>query len=158
MDPETVRDKDGISALVVVLREAVRLAAEGRTIEDRLAEIEAAIGRFDSDQISLRVQDLGEITAIMSRLRETPPATVGSLAIDSVDDLRDGSDGLPPSDVLRFTLAGGARLVVRPSGTEPKLKAYLDVWSDAATPEERRAETDATLAALREGVHALLAG
>ena len=158
VDPETVRDKDGISALVVVLREAVRLAAEGRTIEDRLAEIEAAIGRFDSDQISLRVQDLGEITAIMSRLRETPPATVGSLAIDSVDDLRDGSDGLPPSDVLRFTLAGGARLVVRPSGTEPKLKAYLDVWSDAATPEERRAETDATLAALREGVHALLAG
>ncbi|HEY0374008.1 MAG TPA: phospho-sugar mutase [Amnibacterium sp.] len=157
VDPDTVHDKDGVSALVVVLREAVRLAAEGRTLEDRLAEIEDEIGRFDSDQISLRVADPAEIDRIMAGLRDAPPKDVGGLAVLSVDDLRSGADGLPPSDVLRFALAGGARLVVRPSGTEPKLKAYLDVWSDAATPEERRAETDATLASLREGVHALLA-
>ncbi|HEV7622583.1 MAG TPA: phospho-sugar mutase [Amnibacterium sp.] len=157
VDPATVRDKDGVSALVVVLREAVRLAAEGRTIGDRLAEIEAAIGRFDSDQVSLRVADLAEIDRIMARLRRTPPADIGGLDVESIDDLRDGADGLPPSDVLRFTLSGGARLVVRPSGTEPKLKAYLDVWSDATTPESRRSATDATLTSLREGVRALLA-
>ncbi len=156
VDPQTVRDKDGVSALVVVLREAVRLAADGRTLEDRLAEIEAAIGRFDSDQISLRVADLGEIGAIMTRLRERPPTWIGDLAVESVDDLKDGLDGLPPSDVLRFALGGGARLVVRPSGTEPKLKAYLDVWSDAATPDARRSETDARLSSLREAVAALL--
>ncbi|MGN6741890.1 MAG: phospho-sugar mutase, partial [Amnibacterium sp.] len=157
VDPDTVRDKDGISALVVVLREAVRLAAHGRTIADRLAEIEAAIGRFDSDQVSLRVTDLDEIGRIMARLRAEPPAAVGGLRVESVDDLLRGADGLPASDVLRFTLAGGARLVVRPSGTEPKLKAYLDAWSDAPTPDERRAATDAALSALREGVRTLLA-
>jgi phosphomannomutase len=156
VDPQAVRDKDGVSALVVVLREAVRLAADGRTLEDRLAEIEAAIGRFDSDQISLRVEDLGEIEAIMTRLRERPPARIGELRVESIDDLKDGLDGLPPSDVLRFALEGGARLVVRPSGTEPKLKAYLDVWSDAETPDARRAQTDGTLSSLREGVRPLL--
>jgi len=139
-----------------VLREAVRLAAEGRTLEDRLAEIEAAIGRFDSDQISLRVEDLGEIEAIMTRLRDRPPARIGDLGVESIDDLKDGLDGLPPSDVLRFALEGGARLVVRPSGTEPKLKAYLDVWSDAETPAARRAQTNGTLSSLREGVRSLL--
>ncbi|MGN6742216.1 MAG: phospho-sugar mutase [Amnibacterium sp.] len=157
VDPDTVRDKDGISALVVVLREAVRLAAHGRTIADRLAAIEAAIGRFDSDQVSLRVTDLAEIGRLMARLRAEPPAAVGGLRVESVDDLLRGADGLPASDVLRFTLAGGARLVVRPSGTEPKLKAYLDAWSDAPTPDERRAATDAALASLREGVRTLLA-
>jgi phosphomannomutase len=157
VDPQTVRDKDGISALVVVLREAVRLAAEGRTLEDRLAEIEESIGRFDSDQISLRVADLGEIAAIMTRLRERPPTRIGDLAVESIDDLKDGLDGLPPSDVLRFALSGGARLVVRPSGTEPKLKAYLDVWSEATTPDARRSETDARMSSLRAGVNTLLA-
>ncbi|MDQ1513110.1 MAG: phosphomannomutase, partial [Microbacteriaceae bacterium] len=156
VDPGTVRDKDGISALVVVLKEAIDLAAAGRTVPDRLAEIEAGIGRFDSDQISLRVPDPSRIERIMRRLRSDPPAEVGGAAVETVDDLLLGGSGLPPSDALRFTLAGGRRLVVRPSGTEPKLKAYLDVWSDAPTPEERRAATDEALESLRTGVNALL--
>ena len=79
----------------------------------------------------------------------------GDIVLEA-DDLRGGANGLPASDVLRYRLEGDARLVVRPSGTEPKLKAYLDVVSDAATPEERRAATDATLIRLRDGVRTLL--
>jgi phosphomannomutase len=156
VDPGTVRDKDGVSALVVVLKAAIDLAADGRGLLGRLAEIETQIGRFDSDQISLRVADLGEIGEIMHRLRADPPDQIGGVRVRSVDDLLLGASGLPPSDALRFTLDGGLRLVVRPSGTEPKLKAYLDAWSDAATAEERRAATDAALGRLRDGTRALL--
>lgn len=157
VDPDVVRDKDGISALVAVLSAAVELQADGRSVEDLLAEIEQAIGRFDSDQISLRVDDLSEIDAIMRRLRAHPPEAIGGLAVEGADDLSAGGD-LPPTDALRWHLAGGARVIVRPSGTEPKLKAYLDVVSDAGSPAERRRETDSALAALRDGVHALLLG
>jgi phosphomannomutase len=157
VDPGTVRDKDGISALVVVLREALDLTAQGRSLVHRLGEIEAEIGRFDSDQISLRVADLADIERILARLRADPPAEIGGVPVSAVDDLLLGTSGLPRADVLRFTLADGSRLIVRPSGTEPKLKAYLDVSSDAATPEERRAATDAALEALRAGTRALLA-
>ncbi|MDH2443104.1 phospho-sugar mutase [Amnibacterium sp. CER49] len=154
--PAIVHDKDGISALVVLLREALRLADRGSDLTTRLAEIEAAIGRFDSDQVSVRVVDLARIAALMARLRSDPPTAVGGLPVTAVDDLLEGGE-LPRSDVLRISFDAGARLVVRPSGTEPKLKAYLDVWSDAGSPEERRAETDGRLRALRDGVRALLA-
>ncbi|MFD1720888.1 phospho-sugar mutase [Amnibacterium endophyticum] len=157
VDPEVVRDKDGISALVAVLAAAIEQAAEGRGLADLLAEIEAAVGRFDSAQVSLRVEDLSRIAAITASLRADPPAEIGGFAVESVDDLAGGSDDLPPTDALRYRLTGGARVIVRPSGTEPKLKVYLDVVSDVATPEERRRETDAALAALRTGVDALLA-
>ena len=155
VDPDVVRDKDGISALVAVLSAAVELAAEGRTIVDLLADVEAAVGRFDSAQISIRVDDIADIDAMMQRLRADPPTAIGGLAVESTDDLSDGGE-LPPTDALRYHLADGARVIVRPSGTEPKLKAYLDVLSDAATPEERRRSTDAALEALRSGVGTLL--
>lgn len=156
VDPGTVRDKDGVSALVVLLAEALRLRAAGHTIGDRLAEIEAAVGRFDSDQISLRVTDLDQIPRMMRRLRTSPPDAIGGLVVAAADDLARGAGDLPPTDGLRYRLAGDARLVVRPSGTEPKLKAYLDVVSTAADAGTRRRETDGALAALRTGVHALL--
>ena len=155
VDPQVVRDKDGISALVALLSAAIELDGEGRGIADLLAEIEEAIGRFDSAQISLRVDDLADIDRLMTRLRAEPPTAIGGLAVESVDDLAAGGD-LPPTDALRYGLADGARVVVRPSGTEPKLKAYLDVVSDAPTAAERRRRTDAALTALREGVAVLL--
>ena len=157
VDPDVVRDKDGISALVAVLAAAVELDRDGRGLADLLAEVEEAIGRFDSAQISLRVQDLREIDRLMARLRAEPPREIGGLPVEAVDDLSAGVD-LPPTDALRYRLRGGARVIVRPSGTEPKLKVYVDVVSDARTAAERRTRTDDALAALRAGVDGLLRG
>jgi phosphomannomutase len=155
VDPQVVRDKDGVSALAVVLATAIDLAAEGRSLLDLLAEVEEGIGRFDSDQVSIRVDDLAALGTMTARLRERPPADIGGLEVLAADDLATGGD-LPPTDALRYRLAGGARVIVRPSGTEPKLKVYLDVVSEAPTAEERAAETSATLAALRAAVRPLL--
>ncbi|RIX26559.1 phospho-sugar mutase [Amnibacterium setariae] len=156
VDPDVVRDKDGISALVVVLATAADLRAEGRSLTDLLAEVEAAIGRFDSDQVAVRVDDVAETGRIVERLRRAAPTAIGGVPVDAVDDLAVGG-ALPPTDGLRFRLAGGSRVIVRPSGTEAKLKVYLDVVSTAATPETRAAETAASLDALRTGVRDLLA-
>ncbi|MBW4041042.1 MAG: phospho-sugar mutase [Acidobacteria bacterium] len=156
VDPDVVRDKDGISALVAALSTASALREEGRTLLDLLEEIESAIGRFDSDQVSIRVDDLTALGAMTDRLRAHPPATIGGLAVLEADDLALGFEGLPSTDALRYRLAGGARVIVRPSGTEPKLKVYLDVVSEAPTAAERRAATTTTLDALRRAVGALL--
>ena len=156
VDPEVVRDKDGISALVVALSTAIALQEEGRTLLDLLDEIEEAIGRFDSDQVSIRVDDLSALGAMTDRLRATAPRSIGGLAVLEADDLAQGFGGLPPTDALRYRLEGGARVIVRPSGTEPKLKVYLDVVSEAPTAAERRAATAATLDLLRGAVGPLL--
>lgn len=155
VDPDVVRDKDGISALVVLLTTAIELQEAGRTVVDLLAEIEEEIGRFDSDQVSIRVDDLAALGAMTARLREQPPATIGGLHVMSWDDLAPGG-ALPPTDALRYRLAGGARVIVRPSGTEPKLKVYLDVVSEAPTAAERAAATATTLDVLRGAVRPLL--
>jgi phosphomannomutase len=155
VDSDVVRDKDGISALVVLLSTAVELRTQGRTLLDLQAEIEEAIGRFDSDQVSIRVDDLAALATMTDRLRATPPSAIGGLEVLESDDLAAGGD-LPPTDALRYRLAGGARVIVRPSGTEPKLKVYLDVVSDAGTAEERSDATRATLDVLRAAVPVLL--
>jgi phosphomannomutase len=80
-----------------------------------------------TDQLSVRVEDLSQISAVMDRLRADAPAALGGRAVVQVEDLSQGVDGLPPTDGLRYRLEGGARVVVRPSGTEPKLKCYLEV-------------------------------
>ncbi len=155
VDPSVVRDKDGISAAVAVLKEALALRAEGRTLLDRLAEIDEAVGAFASAQVSLRVQDLADIGRRTEALRTDPPSAIGGIPVERVEDLREGGE-LPPSDVLRYRLED-ARVIVRPSGTEPKLKVYLDAWSDAGGLEERRAAARERLAALEAGVRELLA-
>ncbi len=152
VNPGTVRDKDGISAAVALLSLAEVLAASGRTIADRLAEFSGRFGHYASAQISLRVTDLSEIDRVMARLRAHPPTEIGGIPVESIDDLSraaddaGGADGsgvgvgvsaVPPSDVLRISLPG-ARVMVRPSGTEPKLKIYLDAWSTDGDLVERR--------------------
>jgi phosphomannomutase len=124
--PQLVRDKDGVSALLLVLELAAGLKAEGRTLLDRLDEISLVHGVHATDQLSVRVSDLSLITAAMTRLRSAPPQVLGGLGVMQVDDLSLGGP-LPPTEGLRYTLAEGARVVVRPSGTEPKLKCYLEV-------------------------------
>lgn len=157
VDPEVVRDKDGISAMVAFLDLASLLAADGLTIEDQLGRFSERFGHFASDQISLRVTDLADIDSIMERLRATPPAEIGGVAVRQIDDLKDGFEALPPSDVLRIRLADGSRVMVRPSGTEPKLKVYIDASSDQGTAAERRAAAESRVRELADGMRGLLA-
>ncbi|MGI8900300.1 MAG: phospho-sugar mutase [Nocardioides sp.] len=125
--PGLVRDKDGVSALLRVVELAAMLKAEGRTLGDRLDEIAREHGLHATDQLSVRVTDLSRITDAMARLRTSSPEQLGGLVVERVDDLAAGSADLPPTEGLRYQLADGARVVVRPSGTEPKIKCYLEV-------------------------------
>ena len=125
--PALVRDKDGVSALLCLVELAAELKAEGRTLMDRLDDIAREHGLHATDQLSVRVTDPSKIADAMAQLRTTPPSALGGLTVEQVDDLALGSSGLPPTDGLRYRLAEGARVIVRPSGTEPKLKAYLEV-------------------------------
>ena len=125
--PTLVRDKDGVSALLRVVELAARLKAEGRTLTDRLDDIARENGLYATDQLSVRVTDLAKIAEAMAQLRTSPPEELGGLAVERVDDLSAGSNGLPPTEGLRYHLAEGARVIVRPSGTEPKIKCYLEV-------------------------------
>jgi len=155
VNPDTVRDKDGISAAVAFLSLAAELKAEGRTITDHLDEFVERFGCFASTQVSLRVTDLSRIGAIMARLRAEPPASVGGIRVERIEDLADGFGALPPSDVLRIVLEGGARVMVRPSGTEPKLKVYIDAVGAEGSVDERRAAASAAVEALEAGMRQL---
>nr|WP_237500067.1 phospho-sugar mutase [Streptomyces sp. SID8379] len=126
VDPEGVRDKDGITAALLVTELASALKEQGRTLLDALDDLALAHGLHATDQLSVRVEDLSVIADAMRRLREEPPAVLAGLAVTSAEDLSQGAGGLPPTDGLRYTL-DGARVIVRPSGTEPKLKCYLEV-------------------------------
>ncbi|MER6038170.1 phospho-sugar mutase [Streptomyces sp. NPDC001835] len=126
VDPEGVRDKDGITAALLITELASVLKEQGRTLLDLLDDLAVEHGLHATDQLSVRVQDLSVISDAMRRLRERPPTELAGLAITRAEDLTRGTDRLPPTDGLRYTL-DGARVVVRPSGTEPKLKCYLEV-------------------------------
>ena len=125
--PDLVRDKDGVSALLRVIELAAELKASGLTLLDRLDEIAARHGVYATDQLSVRVHDLSLIGEVIQRLRDTPPSSLGGFDVVRIDDLSAGSEGLPPTDGLRYRLSEGGRVVVRPSGTEPKVKCYLEV-------------------------------
>ncbi|MGI5428249.1 phospho-sugar mutase [Streptomyces sp. CA-179760] len=126
VDPDGVRDKDGITAALLITELASRLKSEGRTLLDLLDDLAVEHGLHATDQLSVRVEDLSLIAAAMHRLREQPPTELAGLPITRTDDLTQGTETLPPTDGLRYTL-DGARVIVRPSGTEPKLKCYLEV-------------------------------
>jgi phosphomannomutase len=156
VDPAKVRDKDGISAAVDVLALASELASSGSTIAEHLTAFDAEFGAYASSQISLRVDDLAEIGRLTSRLREAPPATVGHHRVDRIDDFRDGFGAFPAGDVLRLWFTDGSRVIVRPSGTEPKLKVYIDSSSTEGDALARRATAEAAVADLDAGMRELL--
>ncbi|MBC3991179.1 phospho-sugar mutase [Streptomyces sp. AC563] len=142
VDPAGVRDKDGITAALLVAELAAGLRAEGRTLVELLDELALAHGLHATDQLSVRVDDLSVIAAAMERLRAQPPTDLAGLPVTSAQDLSQGSEALPPTDGLRYHLAGDAgsgvetaRVIVRPSGTEPKLKCYLEVVLPVAAPD-----------------------
>ncbi|MFE4925002.1 phospho-sugar mutase [Streptomyces sp. NPDC056661] len=126
VDPDGVRDKDGITAALLVAELASVLKEQGRTLLDLLDDIAVEHGLHATDQLSVRVEDLSVIADAMRRLRDTPPTALAGLSVTSAEDLSEGTAQLPPTDGLRYHL-DGARVIVRPSGTEPKLKCYLEV-------------------------------
>lgn len=156
VDPHLSRDKDGISAAIDFLGLVDELKASGRTVQHLRLEFAKTFGAFASAQISIRVSDLAQIDQLMDRLRSRLPESIAGITVLGVDDFRDGFEELPASDILRFRLADGSRVIVRPSGTEPKLKAYLDASSIEGFAEERIAEAASTIARLEVGVRELL--
>ncbi|WP_328873457.1 phospho-sugar mutase [Streptomyces sp. NBC_00287] len=126
VDPDGVRDKDGITAALLITELASELKEQGRTLLDLLDDLAVEHGLHATDQLSVRVEDLSVIADAMRRLREQPPTELAGMAITRAEDLTQGTDKLPPTDGLRYAL-DGARVIVRPSGTEPKLKCYLEV-------------------------------
>jgi phosphomannomutase len=158
---QAVRDKDGIGAALAVLAMAAEAKAAGHTLLSAYDDLEREHGVHLTEQLSLRIQDTG---AVMRRVRSAAPAELGGLPVRAVTDYAEphggtaAGTGLPPSDVLRFTLEG-ARVVVRPSGTEPKIKAYLEIVQPVGgRPGLAAARTAARarLAPLRSAVARLL--
>ncbi|MEV0745299.1 phospho-sugar mutase [Streptomyces sp. NBC_01220] len=135
VDPDGVRDKDGVTAALLVAELASVLKEQGRTLLDLLDDLALEHGLHATDQLSVRVEDLSVIADAMRRLREQPPAALAGLAVTSAEDLARGTELLPATDGLRYHLEG-ARVIVRPSGTEPKLKCYLEVVVPVGSADE----------------------
>ncbi|MEY3277983.1 MAG: hypothetical protein RLZZ426_469 [Actinomycetota bacterium] len=130
VDPGSVRDKDGISASTRLCEMAAHLKATGKTVDQILDQLAKEFGLHRTDQLSVRMNDLAAIPAAVSLLRSNPPTSVAGLAVVETVDLKNGWNGLPPTDGIMLILDGG-RVIARPSGTEPKLKCYLEVVVDA---------------------------
>jgi phosphomannomutase len=157
VDPEHVADKDGVSAALLVVEMVAALRADGRTVHDVLDDLATRHGLHATDQLSVRVEDLSIIGTAMARLRATPPTEVAGLAVESFEDLEAGIDGLPPTDGVRLRLAERTRVIVRPSGTEPKLKCYLEVVVPVTSDVEASHLVAAhRLADLKDGMAAAL--
>lgn len=136
--PSVVRDKDGISAALAVITLAHQLAAEGKTLHDYLHIIEETVGAFASSQITVHRQADTIGPMLGERLRENPTMAIGARAIARVDDFLEGFDAHPPEDIIRCYLHDGSRFIVRPSGTEPKVKIYLDTTGRSAGEAQKK--------------------
>ncbi|WP_193081584.1 phospho-sugar mutase [Brevibacterium aurantiacum] len=150
VDPTAVRDKDGISTAVTFAALASRLKESGSSIEAELDRIRNRDGYFATAPLSFRLDDVTLIAAAMSKLRENPPTTLAGSLVTEVHDLSQGYDGLPPTDGILLLSEANSRVIVRPSGTEPKLKCYLEVVADpeglaAAAAADQRAVASAGL-------------
>ncbi|WP_372696847.1 phospho-sugar mutase [Arthrobacter sp. JSM 101049] len=134
--PGLVRDKDGMSAALLLAEFAAGLKSTGRTLLDELDALALAHGLHATDQLSVRVASLVELGTLMTRLRSEAPASFSGSPVTTAEDLGRGSGQLPPTDAMRYTTADGSRVIVRPSGTEPKLKCYLEVIEPVASPDD----------------------
>ena len=161
VDPE-VADKDGLSAALALVRLADDLGRRGQTLTDRLDEIESRFGVHSIFQLSLRAEGPAGLAAIaesVQSLREQPPTTLGGLAVSGFFDLAHGYEGLGPTDGVLLQLGESGRVVVRPSGTEPKLKAYIEITSppsSATSLEEQRRVGTQLVDAVRADLESLL--
>jgi phosphomannomutase len=156
VDPDAVRDKDGVSAAIMVAELTAVLKAQGLVLTDVLDDLAREHGLHATDQLSARFDDLSQIEAAMARLRKEPPIALGGAAVTAAEDLSEGVGGLPPTDGLRYRLADGGRVIVRPSGTEPKVKCYLEVVVPVVDDDVVAARRTATekLAAIKRDIAA----
>jgi phosphomannomutase len=144
VDPDSVRDKDGISAAVVACDLVAALRVAGQALPDRMDELARAHGLFSTGQLSVRVDDLARIAEAMSRIRRNPPTGLLGDPVTEVTDL------LPRTDGVRLR-TDRVRVVIRPSGTEPKLKCYLQIVTpvpDGADLAELRATAASEMSSL----------
>jgi phosphomannomutase len=148
VDSETVNDKDGISAAIFLAQVAMDLKRDGLSISDLLNQVWERHGFHGTEQISIRVADMSAITRLLAGLRQNPPKEIAGRTVESIDDLAAPKDGLPPTDGLRIWLAGGIRIIVRPSGTEAKMKCYIEVIT--ATSDESQKLLDEIRRPLKE--------
>jgi phosphomannomutase len=149
-DPDVVRDKDGISAALAIIDLANQMASEGQTLWDYLTTIEETVGAFASGQITIKIDPAKADTPITDLLRAKQPTQFGQQAVGTADDFMEGIGGFPQDNILRYYLADGSRVIVRPSGTEPKIKVYLD------TAGNTREDAEVALASLKGAVRDLL--
>lgn len=124
--PNVARDKDGITAGLAVAELAAVLKANGKTLIDLLNELAQQHGVFATDSFSIRVSDLAQMPQLMAALREHPATSIAGQDVREFVDLAKGMNGLPSTDGLRYLLTDDTRIIVRPSGTEPKVKVYLE--------------------------------
>lgn len=150
IDLATANDKDGVSAALTLAQIATDLKARNMTISDLLNEVWARHGYHGTEQISIRVADMSSIARLLNGLRNNPPAEIAGRAVQSIDDLAAPTDGLPPTDGLRIWLDGGVRLIIRPSGTEAKMKCYVEVITST------KAQAQSVLSELRAPLQAFL--
>ena len=127
VDPKSVNDKDGISAALVLAEIAAVRKKAGSSIAEMLDEIWKKYGFHGTRQLSIRTNRIEEIASVMKKLRTNLPDRIGDFTVSKIDDLASPSDGLPPTDGIRIWLDGKYRVIVRPSGTEAKLKCYIEV-------------------------------
>ncbi len=157
VDPEFVRDKDGISACLRVAQLAATLAGEGETLADLLDRLERRHGAHATAPLTIRVADLSRIERVMAGLRARPPAELAGSPVAESADLSDGWRGLPPTDALWFRTEVDDRVVVRPSGTEPKLKCYLEsIVPVEGDLQDAREQAAARVAAVRADMQRLI--
>ncbi|MBC9953977.1 phospho-sugar mutase [Leucobacter sp. cx-42] len=160
--PEHVHDKDGISASADILALARECASRGIQLWDMLDEASARFGHFASTPITLRLASMAAATEMSARIRTSPPSCFGDRKVTRAQDLLEPGLAEVPANVLRYDLADGSRVMIRPSGTEPKLKLYLDTFSDIGSGPDcgpaRREAAEADLAVLETDVRAYLAG
>lgn len=150
VDTKSVNDKDGISAALVLTQLATDLHSENRTLNDLLQEIWQRHGYHGTKQISVRTTSVAQIDAILSRFRDNTPTSIGRFKVSQFDDLEKPTDALPPTNGVRIYLAGNNRVIVRPSGTEPKIKCYIEVVS------KDRAESETIIGELEKELRTFL--
>jgi phosphomannomutase len=150
VDSKTVNDKDGISAALYLAQIASDLAKEGKSLQDLLDEVWNRDGFHATEQISIRFTDLRKMDLILAELRANPPREIAGIDVESIDDLAKPSSDLPPTEGIRMWLTGGIRVIIRPSGTEPKMKCYIEVIA----ADEKGAQSQ--LEVLREPLRKLL--